>query len=151
MQNIANVSIIFILIFLAHPIGHASQIYKWVDEHGKVHFGDRPNAELKQQEVQLKPLNTMDGPSGERRRKQQKLLESYQHRRDEKAKANEEKRIKQAETDKKCAQMRNALKRYLRSPALFEKLPDGKKRYLARKERDAETARLKRAINKQCR
>ncbi|OOZ37659.1 DUF4124 domain-containing protein [Solemya velesiana gill symbiont] len=47
------------LLLLASSSATA-EIYKWVDEHGKIHFGDRPSRQLDVEEVELR-LNTFSG------------------------------------------------------------------------------------------
>ena len=44
------------LLLLAQGVG-ASEIYKWTDENGKVHFGDQANAPKKSEEVIVKPVS----------------------------------------------------------------------------------------------
>jgi len=42
----------------------AKEIYKWVDENGKVHFGDRkPEALVKVQEIDIKVINSIESVS----------------------------------------------------------------------------------------
>ena len=44
----------FSLVLLSASSGHA-KIYKWVDENGQVHFGDRRDHRVQQEEVSVKP------------------------------------------------------------------------------------------------
>lgn len=44
------------LIVFAQVVG-AGEIYKWTDENGKVHFGDKTNAPKQSQEVIVKPVS----------------------------------------------------------------------------------------------
>ncbi|MBK1885099.1 MULTISPECIES: DUF4124 domain-containing protein [unclassified Marinobacter] len=47
------VFVFFLFVLVASP-GYA-QIYKWVDENGKVHFSDRKDHRIEQEEVRVKP------------------------------------------------------------------------------------------------
>lgn len=50
------------LIFISQS-SHAQQIYKWVDDNGKVHYGDKRDAPKQSQEVKIKPtVNTTSAP-----------------------------------------------------------------------------------------
>lgn len=44
------------MCFMAQGI-QAGEIYKWTDENGKVHFGDKSNAPKQSQEVIVKPVS----------------------------------------------------------------------------------------------
>lgn len=149
--GITKLPLILALLLLGAGIVQAAQIYKWVDAEGKAHFGDRPQRDIATQEVQLRPLNSIEGPKASRQEQQQKLLESYDRGREEKAKTEEARQRQQAERDRQCAKMRQTLEHYERSSILFEKQADGSKRFLDNKERDAEVAHLKATIAKECR
>ncbi|SFC09058.1 protein of unknown function [Microbulbifer thermotolerans] len=51
-------------LLLAGPAALASEMYRWVDEQGKVHFSDRPPVEAKAENIEhkLRPINTADAP-----------------------------------------------------------------------------------------
>lgn len=149
MQNIVKILLSFILFFSFHSI-LAGQIYKWVDENGKVHFGDRPKVDRQQEEVRLKPLNTVNQPN-QRMQQQQKMLDSYQRRREDQAKAQEEQRKQQAKTKEQCDRAKSQLESYINSTAMYENLPNGERRYLDQKERDDTINKLKRDIAANCR
>ena len=53
---------LFALMFLSSlAFGSTAGIYKWTDENGKVHFGDRPPGAAKAEQVELK-INTYTSP-----------------------------------------------------------------------------------------
>ena len=54
-------SLLLIMLLLACTPGMAG-IYKWVDQHGNVHFGDRPPENTKAESVEIK-INTFKGVS----------------------------------------------------------------------------------------
>lgn len=53
--------VLLIFCCLLWMAGVSAEIYKWLDEQGRVHFGDRPPAEKKQEPVQLE-INTYSAP-----------------------------------------------------------------------------------------
>ena len=66
-----------------HSVANSAEIYKWVDEKGVVHFGDRPS----QQEAEKIIINTdvrKDLDYHEQLDNQTKLLEIYEEERQEK-------------------------------------------------------------------
>ncbi|MBU0499174.1 MAG: DUF4124 domain-containing protein [Gammaproteobacteria bacterium] len=151
LASIAKRPLFFALLFMGAGIVQAGQIYRWVDAEGTSHFGDRPQRDVATQEVQLRPLNSIEGPKASRQKQQQKLLESYDRGREEKAKTEAAGLRQQALKVRQCAKMRQTLEYYERSSILFEKQADGSKRFLDNKDRDAEVAHLKAAIASECR
>jgi len=48
------------------PLTQAKNIYKWIDENGKVHFGDRkPEALVEVEEINIKVINSVESVSYE--------------------------------------------------------------------------------------
>ena len=52
---------VFVLCVTPAP-AFAGTIYKWTDDQGKVHFGDRPPARETAEPVKLRPINTYTAP-----------------------------------------------------------------------------------------
>ena len=52
--------VVFFLLLASAPLG--AEIHKWVDEHGNVHFGDRPPADAATTAVDVRP-NVYSSPS----------------------------------------------------------------------------------------
>ena len=94
-------SIVFVLALGSSPAWGAG-IYKWVDENGKIHFGDRPPAATGgSQAVKVKPVPEGSGtraPSGSERSKlQRRLLDVFARERAEKKLAAAEEKKRQQE------------------------------------------------------
>ncbi len=53
-------SVLLGLLLLA-PAPTVAQVYTWTDDHGRVHFGDRPPVESGAQQVEIK-VNSYSGP-----------------------------------------------------------------------------------------
>jgi len=51
------------LTLLALPATASAGVYKWVDENGKVHFGDRPPADAEKQEIKGRISTYNAGPT----------------------------------------------------------------------------------------
>lgn len=55
---------LLLMLCLVLPFGMAAaDIYKWVDENGRVHFGDAPATVQKTETVDLSHINTYNAPS----------------------------------------------------------------------------------------
>lgn len=130
-----------------------AEVYRWVDERGKVHFSDRPN----QGGAQKLEINEPSDAAGidqqrldaERRMQQEKLLDAYREERElrqqERRKAEEAGR--QRSTN--CAYARNRLREYGNS-RLYEPLEDGGRRYLDSDERQREIDRVRASVEHWC-
>ena len=51
-----------VLFGLCYAIGASAEVFRWVDEHGRVHFGDQPPAGAAAEDVELK-INTYESPA----------------------------------------------------------------------------------------
>ena len=139
----------FVLSFQPGP--HAGQIYKWVDENGKVHFGDRPKPENQATKVKVKKGNSISAPQGERLRKQQLLLEHFERKRTQKREAEKKQEAKQAKFDAGCRNLRATLTNYENSRGIYIEKPDGTKSYLSDSQRRGEIERLRGMLAEHCR
>lgn len=112
MPNIKSLLYASALLLLSHP--GAAQIYKWVDENGNVHFGDKPQAEEHANDVEAieleesykpAPLTTeqQDAMRREREQRRQIAREIEAEKAQEKAAAKEAKRKQIAE---RCAELK---------------------------------------------
>jgi Domain of unknown function (DUF4124) len=104
----------------------AGSVYRWVDEQGQVHFGDKPPAGVTVTQKEVRPA-TGDGRatggglrSGELARlgeirKQQSRLAAEKRDRDEQFAADEKRRARQAVQDaKRCASYQQKISDYKR-------------------------------------
>ena len=97
------IRILITLLFLSPSIVQ-SEIYKWVDENGNVHFDDRPGGGNKEK-IEIKTTNTSastDTELQERVEQEKKLLEIYEEERQEKKLIKAEQREEKMKLKKKC-------------------------------------------------
>ncbi len=130
-----------------------SGVYRWVDENGKTYYGDRPPAQEQAEEIEQKqqPASSLTSPaqnsSAENR---QRLLDRYQQEREEKKEAARQKREETEKQKRNCELARERLKYYESYPLLYEKLPDGERRYLSAEEKDEDMKKLREAVAHWC-
>ncbi|KZZ45097.1 hypothetical protein A3759_10845 [Thalassolituus sp. HI0120] len=113
-----------------------AQVYKWVDDNGKVHFGDQPprNKPVAAEKVELKiaprPTNEPLASEAERVRRQQQLLQTLSQERQQR----EEKRAKAKVAKERKAALckRLAAKRdeMLRANAIYTTNENGEREYM---------------------
>lgn len=59
-SHMKHTSLLLIILFTAILPSHAEQVYKWVDEHGKVHFGDKKPKEQEVEAIDIKIINSIE-------------------------------------------------------------------------------------------
>lgn len=129
----------------------AAEVYKWVDEQGHVHFGDKP-PEQGAEKLEIDTHAPAQDPSLEQQRERRdKLLEMYQEERADHdqtaAKAHEEKQKR----EQNCARAREQLRQTRAAQFLYQKTDDPRNpRVLSDQERAAETARMERQVAEWC-
>jgi len=135
-----------------------AQVYKWVDENGKVHFGDQPprkkpaSAEKVDLKVAPKTGNAAAPSDAERAKRQREMLKSMEKNR----KQLEDKRNKEKENKKRKVAMCNKLKakrdEMLRANAIYRTNDKGERVYMDEAEgtayRNELVARYKRECGK---
>jgi len=139
-------------------VDSGAAVYRWVDEDGHVQFGDRPPQASSAEEIKIKgkpkPTPAVSGAkestTKNRLIKQQRMLDAFREEREDKQQKNKERKEKQAKRVKDCAYAQDRLREYLRSPHLYEPLPDGKRRILTNEEAKKEIESAKRRIKRLC-
>jgi len=103
--------LLLLLLFAAAAAAHAEGAYKWTDEQGNVHYGDRPPADLQSKEYLELPAQTPE-PTG-LRPGERALLNKIERQQAAEAAAREQAQSEQAEQAAKDAQARaRACQRY---------------------------------------
>ncbi|MGD2081980.1 MAG: DUF4124 domain-containing protein [Chromatiales bacterium] len=129
-------------------------VYRWVDEQGRTHFGDRPPVSAEAQAVDLpRPAPPSAGPSAQaqdREKARRKLLEYYDDKRAEEKAAAEQARQERDAREAGCRQARRALKRYTSSGRIYKPTADGGRAYLSAEELDALIGHLEQQVSSLC-
>lgn len=131
----------------------AAGVYKWVDEQGQVHFGERPPAKGRAQELQLKvqPAAPAAVPNeAERRDSEQRLLRAFEEEREQKKAQEQKSREDQAQRERNCALARDRLRRYRSAGSLYNLDQQGNRVTLAEGERAAAEQRAEQDVARWC-
>jgi len=128
---------------------NANELYRWVDEDGRVHFSDRPPAEAKAQDIsgQLGPINSVDATrapvnTAAVSRKPREIEREYEQR---EQRAQQE---RQQELQRTCTEARRRLNVLNGRVAFFDK--DGREVHYTDREREQMAEKFKREIAKRC-
>ncbi len=108
-------------------------VYKWVDDDGNVHFGDRPSMHKDSSEVKIKKSPANNGGSSpqsaeESKDLRRKMLQVYGEERAAKQEAMAKKRAEACKREINCINARDELKNILDASSLYEPLAGGKRR-----------------------
>lgn len=133
------------------PIVPHAQVYKWTDESGQTHYGDKPpdsNAEP----VEIRQAPEPGPELHERQDQRRRLLEVFEEDRRREKEQQEAALREQEKREKACSRARARLERVTDAGFLYEKTDDPKNpRVLSREERARETRRLRRQVEELCR
>lgn len=146
----ARFLIMGLMLLMLAPMVQA-EIYKWVDERGNVHYGERPHgAQAEELKIRNQPGKTRAADPQQRLEKQKRLLQGYERKRREDSKQREEADKKAAEKKQACSQTRDRLQAYEESQYLYRLDENGERQILTDAERAAETDRLRTDIKQYC-
>jgi hypothetical protein len=140
------------LLLLLFSVNATAEIYRWVDENGRVQFGDRPPPDGEtSDEVDIpdqKPATEKTAPV-DRKQARDRLLEQYQRERDEKKAAVAKKRQVKKQNKIRCNYARDRLSRY-QGGRLYVPQENLQRKYLSDEEREAALARVRAEVKKWC-
>ena len=121
-----------------------AQVYKWVDERGVTHYGERTPQGRKGQEVQNKLANPAPGPGAGKAPSWQEQEQDFQGRRQQAEQAQQAEARKQAQEANQrqaCVQARDELLRMKSASRLYKLNEKGERIIESDQEREAAIAR----------
>ena len=98
-----------LLIILIFPTVIIGDVYKWIDEEGNIHFGDKPTTGSSIEEIKIKDKSVDGAELKKQNEEQKKLLDIYEEEREERKEQVEEKKQKRRERKKLCEDLRKEL------------------------------------------
>ncbi len=129
----------------------AGEIYRWVDAHGKVHYGDRPGRSAAQKvEIAHPTREPTKAIDGQRRQKQQRLLKAFEIERKQKQQKQRRVRKEKQHLERDCARARKELRDIRNARYLYQKGKDGERKIFTDSQRQAATRELEDTIGKHC-
>jgi hypothetical protein len=142
-----------VLLISLSSVGETTAgIYKWTDENGNVHFGDKPvdassATELKIDTSKKSGITNSSGNKSER----EYLLKKIEEEKQEQAEAKSKRLAQKKERRAKCNALKSNYQAHIQSNRSYRMSPDGERTYLSDAERTARNNNLKKAISKHCR
>lgn len=142
-----------VLAFLV-AISARAEVYRWVDESGTVHYGDRPGSGS--QAVEVEHLNTQNAPavtgedSDTRDEKRQRVSDMLEEDRLEKNKEKEEKRLERERKKRECNRLKDHQRRLKNTGGVYNLDKDGNRVFLSNEQRKKSEQKLNKWIQKAC-
>lgn len=138
------------LLLLPAPGAGADGIYTWKDEHGRIHYGDKPPPGASRVEIENSP--GPDPELEEQRRRERRLLDMFREQQQEREEDARAARAAQQEADRKCEEARGRLHEYEIAQYIFEPTDDPlNPRILTEAERQQATQQVRAEIRRWCR
>lgn len=126
-------------------------VYKWTDEQGNVHYGDKPDGAASQ-ELRLKQStpNSGVGTDGSRRLHQQRLLESMTRERKQKEQVKAKEKQAQAQAEQQCKRAKQRLAMIRQAGGVYSLNEQGERVVYNDEQRTQATAKAQAAVKKYC-
>lgn len=141
-----------ILIILVTVQTHA-EVYKWTDDKGQVHYGDKPIAvpEAEAFGVDTRKNSGVALDDKTRVEKRQRLLDAMAEDRKEKVKQREKARAENADRQRRCVYYKDRLRLSQQASGVYRLDQDGNRVFLSEAGREQSSRNLQAQINKYCR
>ena len=131
MRHIASGFVALAIVISASAF--ADEIYKWTDEDGNVHYGDRPSGEASEERLQFTYNRTNAEALDNRVAAQRDAEESRQEARTqatEQRQAAEAERVAAEEQQARCEASRAQVESMRAAPRVYREGPEGEREYL---------------------
>ena len=150
MQKLTLILFIASLAPLA-VLANEPKVYKWVDEDGRVHYGDRPQGRPAE-ELSLPQGSDgqAPGPPASRAERQRRLLEVMETERLERDEARRKREAAAADRNARCHYARDRVRRYQSAGRLYDLDEQGERRILGDAEYDRAMQRARAEVKKWC-
>ena len=144
MKRLRQLLVFSIAALLASGVAVASEIYKWTDEEGNVHYVDRPTGQPDETRMNIYSARTDNAAVQARVQERRVASEPQPEMSQEDLRAEQEKRQEQ------CEKYRARLERYLQSQRLYKEDGNGERVYLDEEQTLAARARVEDQIKEYC-
>lgn len=130
----------------------ASEIYKWTDSDGNLHYGDRPTSEARVERLAIASRNTDNAAVQDRLQARAEVRAAAEQAAADapKEKTREELRAEREKRQERCQQYRDKLDTFNRSQRLYRQDESGEREYLEEDEILAARTRVEQQIDENC-
>jgi hypothetical protein len=126
-----------------------AQVYKWVDERGVTHYGERAPQGGKAEELEQRMARPVPGKAVQRNWKEQDL--EFRRRRIETGQTDAKNKQREASQSQACNQARDQLAQMRSARRLYNLDEKGERVFQSDDERNASIAHLQQLVSERCR
>jgi len=145
-----RITLVLAMLVVVNSIEVQAEIYKWKDDKGKTHYGDKPVASSEKMGIKEEASTRRSISDSTREDRRKKLMETFDLERKEKKKELAKKRKKKDRLDAQCGSAKDRLRRYNRAGRLYDVDKNGERTYLPDNVRQTEINKLQNKIKKYC-
>jgi len=152
MKRYRLVLAVSVAALLAGGTTVASEIYKWTDDQGNLHYEDRPIASANIERLDIVSRNTDNSAIQARQRADREAKATARQVAAEAPKemSKQELRAEQEKRQEQCQEYRDRLERFSNSQRLFKEGADGEREYLDEAQKVEAHNRVQQQINEYC-
>lgn len=144
------VKMLLVLLGLLSVSANAG-VYRWVDDKGRTHFGDRPPAESNSEPVKVTPPPPdADNLANERRQRMNEFLDSQQDERQSRQAAKAEADQQAAKEAELCRKLQARLKHMASVSTFYNLNEQGERVYVSEEENDRIRERFRTKVQETC-
>ncbi len=151
-MNIKATALALILAVTVTGTASASEIYKWVDEDGGVHYGDRPTGAASEERltVRSRPTDPEAVQSQVVARLNEQAARAEAQANAPQGPSEEELRAEARERAEKCSTYRQRLEKFTQSRRLYREDENGERVYLDEEQTQAARDRVQNQVEEYC-
>lgn len=135
-----------VCLALLLPCLAQAQIYRWVDEQGRVHFAQHPQAQAEEIEVRAQVVER-DPQTREREERAKRFFDA---RRDERIQQQTEQHNQRAEQQERCAAAKMGLARLSAGGVYFRQQENGERDYYSEEQVQAARRQWQAQVDRYC-
>jgi len=153
-----NKLILLLTAMMLLSMGHSAEIYRWVDENGKVHYSDKPpkGAKKKAQQViidstpEVAKKDTVARSASDRMAAANQWLSSTREKKEEKVAERDQAYQKKQQRIRDCKVLKRELKDFQNADVVYDYDENGERFYLSEQERDKLIHNIKQKMTQTC-
>ncbi len=149
LRSLPVFALVVALIALAQQ-GLSAGVYRWVDDQGKVHYGDRPPSEDKAKPIELESAPVPEPDDDERRAKTRRLLDAMESERNREKEQAAQAKAEKARRERNCQVARRHVALYQRANKISRVGAEGERTYLSDEERDQALTHARSLVDRWC-
>jgi hypothetical protein len=135
-----------ILCLLLLPTLASAEIYRWTDEQGRVHFGQRPAAGAQAQQIRPQVVERDE----QTREREERIARFYEARQAEQEQVRARASEFRAERNTQCERLRQALSDIAPGQRYYQTMIDGSRHYYSDVELDTARQQLRNQLSEHC-